>query len=218
MNRILIVSKTKMLNNRVCVGGIDLDNKISVRLMDINGSHESAASCPYNIREIWDVEYSRGKQRPLPHSEDIRVVKKCKSGVLEGEKLMLALLNEMQFHVYEDDIFNTFEGKLKYTEKGSFYISDDAVPNHSTCFWICDRKILRGDYKEKIRYNYLDTKRRWGFNFTYVGLEDNPSDFIRRGTLVRLSLAHWWKPEDADIEERCYLQLSGWYEELKVES
>jgi len=26
-------------------------------------------------------------------------------------------------------------------------------------------------------------------------------------------LARWWKPEgEGDVESRCYLQLSGWYE------
>jgi hypothetical protein len=29
--------------------------------------------------------------------------------------------------------------------------------------------------------------------------------------LVRVSLAGWWKPDDSDIEPRCYLQLSGWF-------
>ena len=35
---------------------------------------------------------------------------------------------------------------------------------------------------------------------------------IPAGTLIRISLARWWKPDDVDIEHRCYLQLSGWYE------
>ncbi len=30
---------------------------------------------------------------------------------------------------------------------------------------------------------------------------------------MRLSLAKWWKPEDSNVEARCYLQLSGWYED-----
>ena len=37
---------------------------------------------------------------------------------------------------------------------------------------------------------------------------------IPKGKIIRLSLAKWWKPEDSDIELRCYLQLSGWYEDL----
>lgn len=47
-------------------------------------------------------------------------------------------------------------------------------------------------------------------------------EVIPKGRLIRLSLAKWWKPEDSDIEARCYLQLSGWYEDqsepVKVEA
>ena len=201
-----------MANNCVCVGGIDIDNKISVRLLDMNGYHESADTCPFNIREIWDIEYSNHNQRPLPHSEDIRVISKNKAGVLNNEISMLDLLNRVPFRVYQGDILNTFEGKLKCTDSGTFYISEDNIPNNSTCFWICDKEIRRSDYNGKVRYRYHDGTRQWGYNITYVGLEDNPAQIIPQGTLVRLSLAHWWSPEDSDTEERCYLQLSGWYE------
>ncbi len=46
--------------------------------------------------------------------------------------------------------------------------------------------------------------------FPYVGFESKV-DRIPAGTLMRMSLARWWKPEDSDMNERCYLQLSGWY-------
>jgi len=212
MPKILIVSKTKMANNRICVGGIDIDNRTPVRLLDINGYHEFADTCPFNIREIWDIEYSNHTHRPLPHSEDIRVASKNKSGVMKSEISMLDLLNRIQFRIYQSSILNTFEGKLKCTDSGTFYISEDNVPNNSTCFWICDKEIRRNDYNGKVRYRYNDGTRQWGYNITYVGLEENPAQIISQGTLVRLSLAHWWAPEDSDTEKRCYLQLSGWYE------
>ena len=45
----------------------------------------------------------------------------------------------------------------------------------------------------------------------YVGFAD-PIERIPKGALVRVSLARWWRPDDApDMEERCYLQLSGWF-------
>jgi ATP-dependent DNA helicase RecQ len=35
---------------------------------------------------------------------------------------------------------------------------------------------------------------------------------IPAGTLLRVSLAHWWRPaEKPEEEERCYVQLSGWF-------
>ena len=213
MSKILIVSKTRMANDRVCVGGIDIDNNISVRLLNINGYYESADTCQFNIREIWDVDYSKHNQRPLPHSEDICVMSKKKSGELKSEISMLDMLTKIQFHVCKGSLFMTFEGKLKSTDSGTLYISEDSVPNNSTCFWVCDREIRRSDYKGKVRYNYQGGTRQWGINISYAGLEDKPAQIIPQGTLTRLSLAHWWSPpEDSDTEERCYLQLSGWYE------
>lgn len=48
----------------------------------------------------------------------------------------------------------------------------------------------------------------YGFH-VYVGLQD--VEVIPAETLIRLSLANWWVPEDGNVERRCYLQLSGWY-------
>ncbi|MDR1370180.1 MAG: hypothetical protein LBJ72_08685 [Dysgonamonadaceae bacterium] len=195
-----------MANNRVCVGGIDIDNKLSVRLLDDNGCHESADICLFNIWEIWDVEYVIHNQRSLPHSEDIRITRKKKSSVLKNEMSMLDFLNKMRFPVSQGDIHTTFEGKLKSTNSGTFYISEDSVPSNSTCFWICDRDIIRKDSFGKIRYRYSDGTRQWGFAF--VGLEEDPIPIILQGTLIRLSLAHWWLH---DGNKKCFLQLSGWY-------
>jgi hypothetical protein len=33
---------------------------------------------------------------------------------------------------------------------------------------------------------------------------------LEANTLLRLSLARWWQ-QAPELEERCYLQLSGWY-------
>ena len=47
------------------------------------------------------------------------------------------------------------------------------------------------------------------YRIKYVGFQ-TPLDCIPQGTVLRMSLANWWKKGDSD-EERCYLQLSGWY-------
>ena len=47
--------------------------------------------------------------------------------------------------------------------------------------------------------------------FAFVGFQE-PLAEIPAGALVRISLAHWWRPRDhPEEEERCYLQLSGWF-------
>ncbi|GHT00346.1 hypothetical protein FACS189421_12320 [Bacteroidia bacterium] len=213
MNQILIVSKTKMSKNHVCIGGIDLDNKLSVRLLNKDGYHESMDECPYNIREIWQIQYTKSyNPRPLPHSEDICVVNKKQRGILKDELSMLDALKQVNFKIYNGSIRDTFEKKLKNTTSGTFYISEDDVPQNSTCFWICDRDIARRDSFGKIKYRYQDETRQWGYDISFVGLDTNPIQIIPRGTLVRLSLANWWSPQDSAGEKRCYLQLSGWYD------
>jgi len=129
---------------------------------------------------------------------------------------MLDVLRKLKIQICSSNIKDTFEGKLNCTNSGTFYISEDengcGVPQNSTCFWLCDMEIRRKDSYGKIRYNYNDGTRHWGYDITYVGLEENPVQIIPKGTLVRLSLAHWWKPQGSEDEERCYLQLSGWYQ------
>ena len=52
MSKILIVSKTRMKDARVCVGGVDLDQHLSVRLLNVNGYHEKETECPYEVGDI----------------------------------------------------------------------------------------------------------------------------------------------------------------------
>jgi hypothetical protein len=68
------------------------------------------------------------------------------------------------------------------------------------------------DEPEKTRYKcQCQGKDVW---ITYVGFEP-AIELITHGSLVRVSLARWWRPDD-DSEERCYLQLSGWYDVAQV--
>jgi epoxyqueuosine reductase len=44
-------------------------------------------------------------------------------------------------------------------------------------------------------------------------LQPPPPPTIPAGTLVRVSLARWWRPDanDTSFPERCFVQLSGWF-------
>lgn len=212
MSKVLIVSKTKMANDNVCVGGVDIENERSVRLLDENGYHELRDECPYEIWDVWETDYCSSNQRPAPHVEDVNVLCRNKLGVLKNELRNVTefakLLRQFKVPVFSGTIRNCFEGKLKCTQYGTLYINDEDVPDYSTCFWICDRQLKRNDFKGKVRFNYNDGSRQYGYNVSYVGLAD-AQNIIRSESLIRLSLAHWWSPEDSDDEERCYLQLSG---------
>lgn len=215
MGKVLIVSKTKMANDKVCVGGVDIDKKCSIRLLDEYGYHETLSECPFNIWDIWNVGYHSSNQRPAPHVEDVNVFFRKKSGVLKRElrdpRAFAKLLQQLNVPVFSGGLRNCFGGKLKCTQYGTLYINEEDIPSYSTCFWICDKPVNRSDFKGKIRYNYNDGTRNWGYNIAYVGLSD-AVNAIKSGSLIRLSLAHWWSPDDSDDEERCYLQLSGFFE------
>ena len=215
MAEVLIVSKTRMHDDRVCVGGMDITNHLQLRLHDELGHHETKDSCEYEIRDVWDINYIKQSTRPMPHSnEDVNVFAKNKKGVLPKEYSMLDILNRYGFSYYEGDIENIFSGMMKHNNNGKMYISHPYVPSHSTCFWVCDKELCRKIFhkdneKDNILYSYPSPNSRYGINIPYVGLQRS-IERIPAGTLIRLSLAHWWTPK-FDEEERCYLQLSGWY-------
>ena len=213
MARVIIVSRTRMAAECVCVGGVDIDEHRSVRLLDVRGHHETANDCPYQIWDVWDIDYYLTNKRPIPHTEDAYVMRREKIDKVNATSLtaqqFAVFLENSNIPLFRGSLFTTFDGKLKLTDMKKMYISKDDVPNYSTCFWIND-KILLGYYNDRGRwqYRYTDMSSGYGYTISYVGSEE-PMDTIEPGSLVRLSLAHWWKPEDSDDDERCYLQLSG---------
>lgn len=211
MSRVLILSKTRMQENRVCVGGVDLDNRCSVRLLKSDGHHETVDECPYEILSIWDIEYERINRRPAPHLEDVGVMSRSKTTKVVKPKELLKLPN-YNLKLYRTSLLQVYDGKLNATDSGSLFISNEkGVPEYSTCFWICDRDLRKNRFstEQKVKYDYLGENGRW-YHITHVGLEDAPN-VIPRGSLIRLSLAHWWHPDNTDVEDRCFLQLSGVY-------
>lgn len=212
MSRILIVSKTRMNQGMVCVGGVDVDNQRSVRLLNVFGYHESAADCPYNIGEVWECSCVKHNQRSLPHSEDFKITTRKCVGTLSSVFGGLCFENIIKDCVpfYCGDLMLVFEGKLKHDDgKGSLFITKDNVPSFSTCFWKTDRDMKKSIYNDRVRFVYNNGEVRWGFNIPYVGLDfSDVPEIIPAGSLVRLSLANWWR-KDGDEEDRCYLQLSN---------
>ena len=209
MSKVLILSKTKMQENRVCVGAVDLDNRCSIRLLNCDGHHETIDECPYEILAVWDIVYRRTNRRPAPHLEDVNVLERSRTAhtVKSQELLKLPSYN---IKVFNSSLLNVFDEKLNSTERGSLYISNEkGVPEYSTCFWQCDKDLRKNRFstEQKVKYDYRDNEGRW-YHITYVGLENVP-EVIRAGSMIRLSLAHWWHPDDTDTENRCYLQLSG---------
>ena len=213
MAQVIIVSRTRMAGELVCVGGVDVDNQRSVRLLDARGHHETADTCPYTIWDIWDIDYYMNQRRPNPHTEDVNVTRRIKIDRVDVPNISVNRFAELMLNsnipIFRGSLFSVFNGKLKRTDMDKLYISKEDVPTYSTCFWINDKRLL--GYKNnrgRWQYRYIDMSNRYGYTISYVGSAE-PLDTIEAGSLIRLSLAHWWKPEDSNDEERCYLQLSG---------
>lgn len=202
-----------MAGDCVCVGGVDVDNCRSVRLLNARGHHEAATDCPYQIWEIWDIDYYVNQRRPHPHTEDVNVVRRRKIETVDAPNMSInrfaGILESSNIPFFRGSLFTVFDGKLKLNDNDKLYISKEDVPTYSTCFWVNDKSLFGyTNDRGRWQYRYNDMSNHYGYTISYVGSAEPPAD-IEAGSLIRLSLAHWWKPEDSDDEERCYLQLSG---------
>lgn len=199
---VIIVSKTHMLNH-ACVGGVLANGKF-VRLLNSDGYNQDSDT-DMEIGKVYSITYTERRDKIPPHVEDILVnsitYKFTFATIL---KMVDYLKNELKIQIWRGNPNNLFDGKLQWTSGGSGYISKRNIPEHSVGFWISDRHLNRNDYNDKVRFHYPVSGR----NITYVGYQ-NPVNIIPSGTLIRVSLARWWSPNDD--EEKCYLQLSGWY-------
>ena len=103
-----------------------------------------------------------------------------------------------------------YNGLTQAARTGALYIAErTGIPPFSTTFWRPDQPLQRTDDSKRIRYRYPAPDG--GRTLTFVGFQE-PIETISAGALVRVSLAHWWRPEDDHAGElRCYVQLSGWF-------
>jgi hypothetical protein len=201
---VAIVARTRMYGGRVCVGALS-DAGENLRLMNKDCTSDRDQDSPFRIGEEWEITCeSCGPKRP-PHIEDVFVSNANKRGSLD--QLADHILKRAS--PWKGTIDSLFEGKIQFTRNGAGFISETAIPSGATGFWIPSSDLhLDHDERNKAGY-YPQNGHR---HLSYVGLQDTVG-IIKAGQLVRVSLARWWRPENADpdFEERCYAQLSGWY-------
>lgn len=200
-----------------CIGAITETGE-SVRLIPFNAVTHDGANREYNVGDIWEITAELVPETSLipPHVEDVFVLEKrlvhsdpdTRSLVTPIELLMPPKTGKPQI---------LYEGLLQTTRNGSLYVpAGSNVPSHSTTFWRPDQQLTRDTDDKRIRYRYPTVNG--GCTLTYVGFQD-PIEFIPEGMLLRVSLAHRWRPENRpDVEERHYLQISGWFSEEIQES
>lgn len=208
MSKVLIISKTRKGKYGACVGGITIPELKSVRLLNADGTHHKAET-EFQIGQLWEMDLKPAPKLIPPHVENVliqskRLIKEVDSFESVIEEDVLSKI------VWQGHPTKLFQGLLSWTGNRSGFVSKDAIPDMSTGFWIPNKDL---SFDGKSYYIYDDGRGKYNsrFGFKYVGFE-KPVDTIPANTRVRVSLATWWHPDDApDMEDRCYLQLSGWY-------
>ena len=194
-SRVVIVGLTRT-GGSFCVGGYDVDRRAAVRL----GTHVSSAS-QYPLETWWRVDYSPDPNAEAPHTEDV-IVHSARTARPVPDWSLRRVAAESG--VWRGDMWSIFDGKAGRTANGSLYIDRSAALTRSVGFWYPTGNLaLQGTH-------YHDAS---GSRLKYVGVAQ-PIPTIEAGTLVRVSLARWWRPDDSDFELRCYAQLSGWFSGL----
>lgn len=193
---IVVVAKTKW-GEFFCIGGIEISTKKFIRLMDLNGGYQPA-NTSFKVGQVWEVDYESIPGRP-PHLEDVKILSKSFVNNIN----LLTFIKENCI-IWDGGPIGLYDSKLKWKNGSGFLNDPKDVPQNSVGFWLSDKDlILQGDYY--IYKMFLSDKK-----FKYKG-EFDPIPIIPSGTLLRVSLAKWWSPKNDPVEERCYLQLSGWY-------
>ena len=205
--RVLIVAKTHM-GSGACIGAITETGK-SVRLIPFNADPYAGANKEYEVGDIWEISAEPETSRLPPHNENIVVYKKSRVHTTKDTKDLVCAI-ELLMPPKIGDPKKLYEGLLKTTRNGSLYVPVAGdIPAYSTLFWRPDQPLTRDVENRRIRYRY--PTENGGCTLTFVGFQE-PLETIPAGMLLRVSLAHRWRPADQpDAEERHYAQISGWF-------
>lgn len=210
MERVLIVAKTRMKNG-VCVSALTRSTNRHLRLKP-PGRFNQPPDTQFEIGQTWDIEFQEDQEIIAPHTEDVTVVKQEYVGQVTDMRAIL----EKRVKIWRGGPESIFDGLLTIANTSAYVSKSSEMPKHSTGYWMPMNELyISYSPHDKPRYNadYLvrqNGRSRWRtLHIPYVGLA-KPITFIPKETLIRVSLCRWWKYDDAD-EERCYLQLSGWY-------
>jgi hypothetical protein len=206
VERVLIVAKTRM-SSAACVSGLTRDTNRSIRLLGPNRSNQPR-NTSFDVGQVWELEFHQSPQITPPHVEDVIVTREDYVG--QQANLRTILMQRVQ--PWQGEPEHLFDELLVIDNTSSYISRSTGIPKNSTCYWLPNRPLTLTLRNEKpyyqIKYdiynNYQGT-----LSIPYVGFAD-PIQQIPVKSLVRVSLARWWIPSGVN-EERCYLQLSGWY-------
>jgi ATP-dependent DNA helicase RecQ len=202
--KVLIVAKTRQ-GGGACIGGITFEGQ-SVRLIAADAATNEHAGLEYSVGEVWEVKAATPQQIIPPHVENVVVQRKRRMGLMASPERFI----ERHMPPRTGGPKQLYEGLVQAAPKGVLYIAErSGVPPYSTLFWRPDQPLTRVEESKRLRYRYPAPDG--GCTLTFVGFQE-PIEVIPAGALVRVSLAHWWRPDDhPDDELRCHVQLSGYF-------
>jgi ATP-dependent DNA helicase RecQ len=209
---VTIVAKTRQRGG-ACVGGITADGR-SVRLIAPDAAFNEHHNLEYEVGQRWEIDADPPREIIPPHVENVIV--RHKRRLAPAGDLVGLIEEHMPPRVGGPEAL--YEGLLRVGAHGALYVGRDGIPPgippYSTTFWRPDRPLRRDTSGKRLHYRYPTDDG--GRSLTFVGFQEPPAE-IPAGTLVRVSLAHWWRPEEWLEEElRCYVQLSGWIEDAPL--
>lgn len=201
MNRVVIVARTRMYHDHVCLGGYDLDSKFRpVRLLTKFGDHFTSDS-PFGIGQLWQVRYIAKVSARPPHVEDVFAMEYRHVGEVEDLKELVL----QHVHPWSGTHTELFDGLTRMSGSGSCYVPEQGpLPRRSTGYWVPDTDLKQQGAPGKRRMALPGENGT--VYFAWVGLQDPPAA-IEKGSLVRLSLSRLFKPDTA--AHGYYVQISG---------
>ncbi|MGO8929194.1 MAG: RecQ family ATP-dependent DNA helicase [Limisphaerales bacterium] len=209
--RILVVAKTRR-GAGACVGGITADGH-SVRLIASDAASNERAGLEYEVGDVWEIDSVPDSNIVRPHVENIIVLRARR--LRRSQRVAETVRRFMPPLAGGPE--ELFDGLTRATSGGGLYIAErTGVPHRSTMFWAPDQALRLDCEGKRLRYRYPTSDG--GCTLTFVGFQE-PVPEIPAGTLLRVSLAHWWRPKERPTEElRCFVQLSGWFLETTTGS
>ncbi len=205
---VTIVAKTRQRHG-ACVGGITSDGR-SVRLIASDAAFNEHYNLEYEVGQRWEIEADPAHDIIPPHVENVIV--RHKRLLAPAGDLVGLIEGCMPPRVGGPEVL--YEGLLRVGTHGALFVGRDDIPPYSTTFWRPDRPLRRDTSGKRLHYRYPTDDG--GRSLTFVGFQEPPEE-IAAGTLLRVSLAHWWRPDERPEEAvRCYVQLSGWIEEYPL--
>lgn len=198
---VIILSRTKMANNNICVGGFDIKNRKMIRLLD-NRACALTSDFPYKVGEIYTVRYENRYQLVKPHVEDVAVYA-YKLNSSFNKKNLDTFVHSNCYDV--KNLSELFSQTLHWNNYKGYALASNP-PNFSVQIAKLKINLVKSgaDFQEASFFPLRKVK--------YVGESSINSlpQIIPAGTPIRFSLARPWD-KNGDGIKLCYLQLSGIY-------